>query len=82
MGRIFTNVGWIDSILKTRPVLKALGVGAYSGLASTGVQNLIRNGLYHRKGGRVCQSESDGKGLYLGPTSGRGFETAVNGLTR
>ena len=49
-------------------------------MASTGVQTLIGNGLYLRQGGRVCQIESDGSGLYLGPTSGKGFETVGNGL--
>ena len=33
------------------------------------------NGLYLKKEGSVCQIETDGKGLYLGPTSGKGFET-------
>ena len=28
----------------------------------------------------MCQIETDGKGLYLGPTSGKGFETVGNGL--
>ena len=64
----------------TGTVLPALGVGALSGLASTGVQKLIGNGLYLRKGGRVCQIETDGRGLYLGPTSGKGFETLGNCL--
>ena len=64
----------------TGTVLPALGVGELSGLASTGVQKLIENGLYPKKGGRVCQIETDGSGLYLGPTSGKGFETAGNGL--
>ena len=44
----------------TGTVLPDLGVGALSGLASTGVQKLIVNGLYLKKGGRVCQIESDG----------------------
>ena len=51
-------------------VLPALGVGALSGLASTGVQKLIGNGLYLKKGVRMFQIETDGSGLYLGPTSG------------
>ena len=34
----------------TGTVLLALGVGALSGLASTGVQKLIGNGLYLKKG--------------------------------
>ena len=64
----------------TGTVLPALGVEALSGLESSGVQKLIVNGLYLKKGGSVCQIETDGKGLYLGPTSGKGFETVGNGL--
>ena len=45
----------------TRTVLTALGIGALSGLASTGVQKPIGNGLYLKKGGSVCQIETDGK---------------------
>ena len=67
-------------IFLTGTVLPALGVGALSGLASTGVQKVIGNGLYLKKGGRVCQIETDGEGLYLGPASGKGFETVGNGL--
>ena len=59
----------------TGTVLPALAVGALSGLASTDVQKRIENGLYLKKGGRVSQIETDGSGLYLGPTSGKGFET-------
>ena len=64
----------------TGTVLPALGVGTLSGLASTGVQKLIGNGLYLKKGGSACHIETDGEGLYLGPTSGKGFETVGNGL--
>ena len=64
----------------TGTVLPALGVGALSGLASTGVQKLIGNGLYLKKGGSVSRIEADGEGLYLGPTSGKGFDTVGNGL--
>ena len=64
----------------TGTVLPALGVGALSGLASTGVQKLIGNGLYLKKVGSVCRIETDGEGLYLGPASGIGFETVGNGL--
>ena len=28
----------------------------------------------------MCQIETDGNGLYLGPASGNGFETVGNGL--
>ena len=56
------------------------GVGALSGLASTGVQKLFGNGLYLKKGSGVCRIETNGEGLYLGPASGKGFETIGNGL--
>ena len=36
--------------------------------------------MYLKKGGRVCQIETDWDGLYLGPASGKGFETVGNGL--
>ena len=51
----------------TGTVLLALGFGALSGLERTGVQTLIRNGLYRKKGSGVCRIETDGEGLYLGP---------------
>ena len=54
----------------TGTVLPALGVGALSGLASTGVQKLIGNRLYLKKGRGVCRIETDGEGLYLGSASG------------
>ena len=60
--------------------MPALVVGALSGPASTGVQKLIGNGCYLKKRGRVCQIETDGRRLYLGPTSDKGFETVGNGL--
>lgn len=49
---------------------QSLGVGALSGLASTGVQKALGNGLFLKKGGCVCQIETDGKGLYLSPVNG------------
>ena len=61
-------------------VLPALGVGALSGLAITGVQKLIGNFLYLKKGDHVCWIETDGEGLYLGAASGKGFETVGDGL--
>ena len=36
--------------------------------------------MYLKKGSGVCRIETDGEGLYLGPTSGKGFETVGNGL--
>ena len=64
----------------TGTVLPALGVGALSELTSTGLQKLIGNGLYIKKGSGVCRIETDGEGLYLGPASRKGFETVGNGL--
>ena len=55
----------------TGTVLPALGVEALSGLASTVVQKLIRNGFYLKKGGSMCRIETDEEGLYLGQTSGK-----------
>ena len=64
----------------TGTVLPALGVGALSGLASSGVLKLIGNGLYLKQRGDVCQIETDGKGLYLRPASGIGLKNVGNGL--
>ena len=64
----------------TGTVLPALGVGSLSGLASTGVQKLIGNGLYLKKRSGVCRIETDEEGLYLEPASDKGFETVGNGL--
>ena len=58
----------------TVTVLPALGVGALSGLASTGEEKQIGNRLYLKKGSGVCWIETDGEGLYLGPTSGNGLK--------
>ena len=41
----------------TGTVLPALGVGALSGLASTGVQKLVGNGLYIKKGDVYARSK-------------------------
>ena len=77
--RIFTGVSRIDSI-PNRNCFTRIRIEALSGLASTGVQKVIGNGLYLKKGGRVCQIETVGEGLYLEPASGKGFETVGNGL--
>ena len=68
------------TLFLTGTVLPALGVEALSGLASTGVQNLIGNGLYLKKESGVCRIETDEEGLYLGPARGKGFETVGNCL--
>ena len=61
-------------------VLPALGVGALSGLASTGVQKALGKGLYLKKGGCVCQLETDGKGLYLGQAPSKTLKSVGDGL--
>ena len=77
--RIVTSVSRIDSI-PSRNCLPTVGVEALSGLVSMGVQKLIGNELYLKKGSGVCWIETDEEGLHLGPTSGKGFETVGNGL--
>jgi len=38
-----------------------------SGLAGTGVQKIMGNGLYIKKDGSLCEIETDGKRLLLQP---------------
>jgi len=64
----------------TGTVLPALGVGALSGLASTGVQKLVGNGLFIKKGGCVCEIQTDGKWLLLEPVNRKAFTKVGNGL--
>ena len=52
---------------------KALGLGALSGLASTGISKLFGSGVYLKKPGAVCKMETDGKGLYLTPQPSNDF---------
>ena len=63
-----------------KTVLPSLAVGALSGLALSGVQKAIGSGLYLKKGGIVCQAETDGKGLYLKPYEGGGLSSYGDGL--
>ena len=63
-----------------KKVLPALGVGALSGLASSGVQKAMGSGLYLKKGRCVCQVETDGSGLYLKPNEGKGLQSYGDGL--
>ena len=60
--------------------LPVLGVGALSGLTSSGVQKAMGSGLYLKKGGCVCQVETDGQGLYLKPYKGKGLQSYGDGL--
>ena len=66
--------------VSAKTVLPALGVGALSGLASTGAQKAMGSGLYLKKGGLVSQVETDGHGLYLKPYEGKGFKSYGDGL--
>ena len=68
----------LPMIAKT--VLPALGVGALSGLASSGEQKAMGSGLYLKKGGLVSQVETDGCGLYLKPYKGKGLQSYGDGL--
>ena len=63
-----------------KTVLPTLGVGALSGLASTGIQKAMGSGLYLKKGGLVSQVETDGHGLYLKPHKGKGLKSYGDGL--
>ena len=63
-----------------KTVLPALGVGALSGLASSGVQKAMGKGLYLKKSGIVSRVETDGEGLYLKPYKGNGLRSYGNGL--
>ena len=58
-----------------KTVLPALGVGALSGFASSGVQKVMGSGLYLKKGGCVSQVETDGCGLFLKPYKGQGLQS-------
>lgn len=48
-------------------LLPALGIGAVTGLASTGVQKMLGSGLYLKKGGVIYYIEPRGEGLFLTP---------------
>ena len=75
---IFTGVSWIDSI----PNWNCLA--SFSGFIGTGEHGSTKTNWKWvvSKEGKwcVCRTETDGRGLYLGPASGRGFETVGNGL--
>ena len=66
--------------LVAKTILPALGVGALSGLASSGVQKAMGSGLYFKKGGCVSQVETDGSGLYLKPYKVQGLQSYGDGL--
>ena len=78
-GGFLPALAWLIPFL-TGTVLPALEVGVWSGLANTGVEKLIGNGLYIKKGTGVCRIETDWERLYLEQISGKGYETVENGL--
>ena len=51
-----------------------------SGLASTDVQKIMGNGLYIKKGGCVCEIDTDGKKLLLEPVKGKILAKMGDGL--
>ena len=64
-------------------IAKTLGIGALTGLATTATQKVLGEGLYLKRGGNVCQVETDGKGLYLGTVNknnARELQQHGNGL--
>ena len=63
-----------------KTVIPALGVGALSVLASSGVSKAMGSYLYLKEGGRVCQIEMDGHGLYLKPYKGQELKGYGDGL--
>ena len=67
-------------LMLAKTVVPALGVGALSGLASSGVQKAMGSGLYLKKGGCISQVETGGSGLYLKPYKGQGLKSYGDGL--
>ena len=57
-----------------KAILPTLGLSALSGATQTGIQKLLGGGLYLNKKGHTMQVQSDGKGLFLYPTSGKGLK--------
>ena len=65
MGFLPMLAALASAILPT--IAKTLGIGALSGLASSGVSKILGNCLYLKKGNSVCRIETHGKSLYLDP---------------
>lgn len=70
-------------VARAAPVIaKNLGIGALTGLASSGVSKLLGNGLYMKKGGNTYKIKPMGKGIYLGnkPSPPKALEHFADGL--
>ena len=63
-----------------KKAIPALATGALGGLASHGVNKILGDGLYLKKGGMIARVETDGQGLYLKPYKGKGLSSRGNGL--
>ena len=61
-------------------ILPGLATGALSGLANAGVKKALGNGMYLKKGGKVCQVETFGNSLYLKPYQGSGLKKLGDGF--
>ena len=63
-----------------KTVLPHLGIGALSGVANVGVQKLLGNGLYLKKGGCVCKVKMEGSSLSMKQVDGEGLKLFGDGL--
>ena len=70
-NKIEGGVSRIDSI-PNRNCFTRIRSWGFMRTGEHGSKKLIGNGLYLKKGSAVCRIETDGEGLYLGPTSGKG----------
>ena len=77
--RIFASVSRIDSI-PNRNCFTRFRSWSFIGTGEFWCIKTNRKRMYLKKGSGVCRIETDGKGLYLGPASGKGFENVDNGL--
>ena len=77
---LFARLGARALPMLSKTILPALGIGAFSGLASSGVQKAMGSGLYLKKGGWVCKVETDGSRLYLKLYKGKGLRSYGDGL--
>ena len=77
--RIFTSVSVIDSF-PNRNCFTCIRSWGFIRIGEHGCTKTNWKWVVSRNGSGVCRIETDGEGLYLGPTSGKWFETVRNGL--